>query len=56
MEKEKEPIYKTDSGYSEKQSDLAVDKTAGSDQVKGGNIFDPQKKKKTKVILDSQNQ
>ena len=56
MGKEKEPRF--ESGFSEKQIDLAVDKTANNDQVKparnanasvaggGGSIFDPQKKKK----------
>ena len=45
MDKEK-PIFHTDGGYSEKQIDLAVDKAANNDQVKAGNIFDPQKIKK----------
>ena len=44
MDKEKET--KHDNGYSEKELDLAVDKAAASDQVKGGSIFDPQKKSK----------
>ena len=38
----------TDGGFSEKQMDLAVDKGLPRDQVKGGNIFDPKKVKKTK--------
>ncbi len=54
MDKEKLPKF--ESGFSEKKSDLAVDKGLVNDQVRGGNIFDPGKKKKTKVILDSQNQ
>ena len=61
--KEKEP--KRDSGFSEKEMDLAMDKTGNINQVKparnanasvaGGakNIFDPKKKKKSGVILDS---
>ena len=44
MDKEKLPKF--ESGFSEKQIDLAVDRPAGSVQAKGGNIFDPQKKKK----------
>lgn len=42
MNKEKEPRF--GSGFSEKALDLAVDKSLVSDQVKAGNIFDPQKK------------
>ena len=38
----------TDGGFSEKQMDLNIDKTANNDQVKGSTIFDPQKKKKNK--------
>lgn len=44
MDKERAPI--TDAGFSEKQMDLNVDKTANNDQPKAGSIFDPQKKKK----------
>jgi len=44
MNKEKEPIY--ESGFSEKELDLQVDKTKNFNQVKGGNIFDPTKKVK----------
>ena len=44
MDKEKET--KHDNGYSEKQLDLAVDRASNNDQVKAGNIFDPQKKSK----------
>lgn len=55
MNKEKEPIR--DSGFSEKELDLAVDKTMNLNQVKTGNIFDPKKKKKDSgVILDSSSQ
>jgi len=47
MDKEKEPKFiPTDEGYSEKALDLTVDKSSTDDQVKGGSIFDPQKKKK----------
>ncbi len=38
----------TDGGFSEKEMDLAVDKTANFNQVKAGNIFDPKKVKKIK--------
>ena len=41
----KEKLPKFESGFSEKELDLAVDKSAQNDQVKGGSIFDPQKKK-----------
>jgi hypothetical protein len=45
MDKEREPIL--ESGYSEKQLDLAVDKLGNDDQVKAGNIYiAPQKPKK----------
>ena len=44
MHKEKEPKF--ESGFSEKELDLAVGKSLPQDQVKGGSIFDPQKKKK----------
>ena len=44
MNKEKEPIF--DSGYSEKQQDLAVDKSLNNDQVKAATIFDLKKTKK----------
>jgi hypothetical protein len=43
MDKEKLPIF--ESGFSEKDLDLAADKSANSDQVKSGNIFDPKNKK-----------
>lgn len=46
MGKERKAIYQTDQGFSEKALDLAVDKGLTNDQVKAGNIFDPQKKKK----------
>ncbi len=56
MDKEKQPKF--ESGFSEKQSDLAVDRASNNVQAKSGNIFDPQKKsKKSKTpITDSQNQ
>ncbi|GEM_PF-3467460 len=56
MDKERE--IKFESGFSEKQIDLAVDKTANNDQVKAGNIFvSPKKNKKSKTpITDSQSQ
>lgn len=55
MTKEKEPKY--ESGFSEKEIDLAIDKTKNFNQVKAGNIFDPKKKKnKSGVILDSRSQ
>ena len=44
MDKERE--IKFESGFSEKELDLAVDKQKANDQTRGGNIFDPQKKKK----------
>ena len=44
MDKEKESKF--ESGFSEKELDLAVDKSSSNDQTKSGNIFDPQKKKK----------
>jgi len=48
MDKEKEPIFTTDEGYSEKKIDLAVDQIGVSDPKKSGNIFiSPFKKKKT---------
>lgn len=47
MNKEKEP--KHDIGYSEKALDLAVDKGLTRDQVKGGSIFDPRRKKVSRV-------
>ena len=56
IEMDKEQAPKTDSGFSEKESDLAVDKTGNLNQVKAKNIFDPKKKKKEKIILDSQSQ
>lgn len=40
MDKEKENVFET--GYSEKQADLAIDKVSNDDQVKATNIFDPQ--------------
>lgn len=43
---DKEKYRKTDEGYSEKELDLAMDKSSNDDQVKGGNIFDPKKKLK----------
>ena len=55
MDKEKEP--KRDSGYSEKEMDLAMDRMGNINQVKAKNIFDPKRKKNKKgVILDSQTQ
>ncbi len=60
MDKEKEPKF--ESGFSEKQADLAVDQGLVNDQVKparnanasvaggGGSIFDPQKKKKKNKV------
>jgi hypothetical protein len=42
MNKEKEPKF--ESGFSEKQQDLAVDQTKNFNQVKAVSIFDPQKK------------
>ena len=54
---DKERLFGVEEGFSEKELDLAVDKQKNNDQSKGGNIFDPQKKKKkAKIILDSQNQ
>ena len=51
MNKEKEPIYNTDGGYSEKQMDLAVDQgKPNNDQVKASTIFDPKKKKKNNKV------
>lgn len=47
MDKEKLPRF--ESGFSEKQSDLAVDKPLNNVQVKGGSIFDPQNSKKKKI-------
>ena len=44
MGKEKEKKY-DQSGFSEKELDLAVDKSLANDQAKGGNIFDPKKAK-----------
>ncbi len=44
MDKEKQPKF--ESGFSEKQIDLAVDKVVINDQTKGGSIFDPKKNKK----------
>ncbi len=45
MDKEKQPKF--ESGFSEKQMDLAVDKSLPNDQVKAGNIFvNPKKNKK----------
>jgi hypothetical protein len=44
MNKEKEQIF--ESGYSEKEMDLAMDKTKNANQVKAVNIFDPKEKKK----------
>lgn len=41
MNKEKEPIF--ESGFSEKQQDLVVDRVLPNDQVKTGTIFDPKK-------------
>ena len=43
MDKERE--IRDKEGYSEKELDLAVDKSSNNDQVKGGNIFDPKKPK-----------
>lgn len=53
MDKEKAP--KTDGGYSEKEIDIAADKTGNVNQVKARSIFDA-KKKKSGIILDSGNQ
>lgn len=36
------------SGFSEKQADLAVDQALVNDQTKASQIFDPQKKNKAK--------
>lgn len=44
MNKEKEPLF--ESGFSEKQIDIAFDQSRNDDQVKAGNIYVPQKKKK----------
>ena len=44
MDKEKEKRI-DESGFSEKELDLAVDKTLAQDQTKGGSIFDPKKTK-----------
>ena len=52
---DKERLSKTDGGYSEKEMDMATDKMSNINQVKARSIFDP-KKKKEKVILDSQSQ
>ena len=52
---DKERLSKTDGGYSEKEMDIAADKMGNVNQVKARSIFDP-KKKKEKIILDSQNQ
>lgn len=46
MDKERELIL--ESGFSEKQLDLQVDKTKSSNQVKAVNIFDASKKEKEK--------
>ena len=46
MGKERAPKF--ESGFSEKQMDLAVDKSLNSDQVKAGSIFDPKKTAKQK--------
>lgn len=57
MDKERE--HEFESGFSEKQADLAVDRdsTNNLNQVKAGNIFDPKKKiVKEKIILDSTSQ
>lgn len=54
MDKERESKF--ESGFSEKQMDLNVDKSLSDDQTKAGNIPDPQKKKKVKITLDSQSQ
>lgn len=43
MDKERE--IRSSEGYSEKELDIAMDKTLVNDQVKGGNIFDPKKPK-----------
>lgn len=45
MNKEKEPVY--EGGLSEKELDLAMDQMKNQNQVKGGNIFDPAKVKKS---------
>lgn len=46
MGKEKEPKF--ESGFSEKQIDLQIDKTKNFTQVKAGNIFDATRKNKEK--------
>jgi hypothetical protein len=46
MNKEKE--LKFESGYSEKEMDLAVDKSKNYNQVKAVNIFDSKNKDKKK--------
>lgn len=43
---DKERLLISDGGFSEKELDLAVDKTGANDQAKPGIIFDPQKKNK----------
>ncbi|MBI4098187.1 MAG: hypothetical protein HY426_04075 [Candidatus Levybacteria bacterium] len=48
MDKERKPIVTDEDGFSEKQLDMAVDQVLLNDQVKGGSIFDPQKKNKKK--------
>ena len=47
MDKERKPII--ESGFSEKELDLAVDKSLANDQVKAGNIFNPKKAKKKEL-------
>ncbi|MBI4097480.1 MAG: hypothetical protein HY426_00390 [Candidatus Levybacteria bacterium] len=51
MDKERKPIVTDEDGFSEKALDIAVDTGLANDQVKGkgGSIFDPQKKKVSKV-------
>ncbi len=48
MDKERKPIVTDEDGFSEKALDIAVDTGLTNDPVKGGSIFDPQKKNKKK--------
>lgn len=45
---DKERLFGIEDGFSEKELDLAVDKTVANDQAKPGIIFDPQNSKKKK--------
>lgn len=54
MDKEREQQF--ESGFSEKALDKSVDQTQNFNQVKATNVFDPKKKVKEEVILDSQSQ